>query len=362
MQMCFLRFRRFLPHLFVILALSGCGTQGNIAGRTEETIVAHPTVAAPINTQSDDVIHESLDAMYEVVARHPYGFSATIRGATANRYVDWFYTFYTINAGDFIGEYVLLHGLNEAHDVAIICQLDHRQIPCHPDDTLPHITTILGGEPYFLPLQVTNLGRGHHDFDILTVLDPYYDGVDHYGDDVRMATLTIMPHANIFAGGDASQPQIDVIKVESVDREPFESIMRASLSPVLLDELGNIPVWLEAEGSAGGQLAFYLHFLVDSKSEDRDGDVIAVSAFLNYGQIPLIVNAEEHLPLFIEREADTWQILPVAIQLPLEAGVYDLLLSARTDAFERLEYKPDENGQAVGDEISRRIKLTIIQP
>jgi hypothetical protein len=202
-----------------------------------------------------------------------------------------------------------------------------------------------------------NLESGLHDLDLLAVRDPYKDGVNEVGDSIRYSTLAHMDTNNILVEGLTSPPaQLVSLKPMVAGELERESIFDASPNRKLTNELGNIPLWIEGEGKPGGTLPFYLHF--NSGVHDEEGDVIAVSAFLNYEQIPLYHEAEAYLPLYIERQAGTWQVLPVNIRLPETPGTYELVITARTDVFSLLELERSDR-DVFGTEESNRIKITV---
>jgi hypothetical protein len=66
-----------------------------------------------------------------------------------------------------------------------------------------------------------------------------------------------------------------------------------------------------------------------------------------------------YLPLYIERRAETWQILPVHTRLPETSGTYELVITARTDVFSLLELGRAEQEDVFGTKETNRIKITV---
>lgn len=102
-------------------------------------------------------------------------------------------------------------------------------------------------------------------------------------------------------------------------------------------------------------MSFFIHL---GGADDPEDHNVVFSAFLNYEQIPLIVNRQPYLPLYLSREAKTWQFIPVSVQLPDVPGDYEFILVEREYPHSYFEI----NGEYVGKaftEFSQRIRVSI---
>lgn len=326
----------------------------------EQRVLDSPMQLVPTGKNANDwyVHQEGITFLASMVEDHPNGLGILMQTLYANRYADLHGTFYTEE--EFVAEISIASGLAETRPFAIICLLDYQQIPCHPDLPKAHILELARDSfpAVKVPIRMTGLQPGLHDFNVVIVRDPYEEGVDVVGDDIRYSTLATIGSYNLLKDGIIEPVQtITPILLESDGSQERQAILDVSPNPELVDELGNIPLWIEAQGKSGETLPFYLHF--NSGVHDEQDDMIAVAAFLNYEQVPLIFEGQEYVSLYITREADSWQRALVSVQLPDKAGMYELFVVARTDAFSPLEIGRSER-DLVGSETSKRIRIEVV--
>ncbi|PIE79640.1 MAG: hypothetical protein CSA11_11035 [Chloroflexi bacterium] len=314
----------------------------------------------PIDKDANDwyADQEGIQFFSSMISEHPNGLGVMVQTLYKHKYDDYHSTFFVEE--EFIAEISIASGLPETKPFAIICLLDYQQIPCHPDLPKEYILEI--SKDSFpstrIPIHITDLQPGLHDLNVVIVRNPYEEGIDAIGENIRYSILTTVGSYNLLKDGVVeSANTIKPIRVEPEGRLDRPAILDVSTNPQLVNELGNIPLWIDAQGKVGEILPFFLHF--NSDVYDEQGDTIAVTAFLNYEQVPLLYEGEEYLSFYVVREADSWQRASVSIQLPYEPGIYELFVVARTDAFSPLEIEHSER-DLVGSETSKRIRIEVI--
>ncbi|HRQ41949.1 MAG TPA: hypothetical protein PLD25_28835 [Chloroflexota bacterium] len=344
---------------FLCVGLASCQPIFTNEDQSNATkVLAVPTLTVPAGQMGEDVPYdeENIAWIQGMMAGNPNGISVGLWPAYKNRYVDRDTTFFMVHQDSFIAQAVVGNWSPELRDVAVVCLLDYIQIGCAPQLAKEHIVSVPGQGFAFVPVELTDIKPGLHDFNILAVRDPYLDGRNAVGDNIRFFTLASTSPSNILVDGLLAPPDIERVKPRVAGQVEGAGIVTLTYGGKLTDEFGNIPIWVEAEGQGGEMLTFDLNFLADI--HDEDGDTIAVMAFLNYEQIPLIYEGHEYLPLFVERQAGMWQRATVHIQLPDTPGTYELVVMGRTDAFSTME-----DGQAerdlIGTEESNRIKIIV---
>lgn len=350
--------------LLVLLVAFLVGCRSGTAVKTlpdSSEVLALPTVTVPAGQQAEDVLYDKAVMAWITgeMQQSSNGMSVGIWPAHQNRYAERDTTYFMSQQDNFVAHALIGNGNSVAREIAVICLLDHLQIPCAPDLTLEHIITVPAKDFVFLPMELAGLPPGLHDLDILVVRDPYQDGRNPMGDDIRYFTQSAVQMSNILVDGLLAPPEIEVVRPDVAGQLERATIFAVSYGNKLVDEFGNFPIWIEAEGEAGTMLAFDLHFHADV--HDEEGNTIAVMAFLNYEQVPLIYEEQSYQPLYVIRQAGTWQRAPVQIQLPDTPGTYELIMMARTDAFVAMEDGQGLNDVA-GTETSRRIKITVTAP
>jgi hypothetical protein len=298
---------------------------------------------------------ENVEWARSMAEANPGGISVGVYPAYQAAYPDWYMTFFVASEGVFLANIVVLNGDAASHDMMVICLLDHRQLPCTPAAPLSNQVSFDAGELQFLPVEVSDLTPGLHDFDVLVVRDPYVD-IEAESLESRETTLATYRYSNLLVDGMTHSPVVEPIVPQENGRLDHESLFNLSPTAELFNELGLIPYWLEAEGTAGEMLEFYLHF--NSGPYDKDGDTLAMMAFLNYEQVPLYFEGEPYMPLYVQREASTWQVAPVQIRLPDEPGTYEFIVAGRSDVFRSLEWQA-QDGSAIGIEQSKRIRVQV---
>jgi hypothetical protein len=317
-----------------------------------------PTVTPPPGKSIRDINIDPnmVEWSLSMADSHPGGLGVGVYPAYQNSYPDWKSTYYGAVDSDFEANLFLLNGDDQTRQFAIICLLDHRQTPCAPDAAWEYLRTLEPEEFQFVPITLTNLMAGFHDLDFLVVRDPY---VDILADNLtsRETTAAIYRYSNLLVDNNVRPPLIEPLSLITKQRAEFDGLLYISQTPDLFDETGwSIPFWLEIEGEPGEMFDFYLHF---SGPSDKEGEVIAIMGFIDYQQIPLHHEGAAHIPLYVERRASQWEFLPVQMQLPLQPGVYEFFVVARSGVFQGVDLNRRRGDHVVATEYSTRIRMVV---
>jgi len=85
-----------------------------------------------------------------------------------------------------------------------------------------------------------------------------------------------------------------------------EGVFYISESADLVEENGGILIWLTARAEPGEMIDFYIHLNHDIGLFPDDRPMVAM-AFIDYEQVPIYIDDEAHLPLYVQRKKETWQ-------------------------------------------------------
>jgi hypothetical protein len=347
---------QFLFILLLICCLTACFRPSINTPNAAPEAISAATVTPPPGKTGDDINidWETIEWTKSMAASHPGGMSVGVSAAYKNSYPAWRSTFYAASDDEFRANIFILNGDQQPRQIALICLLDHLQLPCTPDDSLEMVVELAANEYQLLPVTLRELTPGFHDFDVLAIRDPY---VDIQADNLesRETTLDIYNYNNLLVDGLTDTPLVEAVVLETKQRSEFDGLFYLSPTPDLVNDMGLIPYWLEWEGQAGELFDFYLHF---SGPFDQDGEIISLKAFINYTQIPLYHEGEAQLPLYVQRKASHWQLLPVQIKLPEEPGVYEFYMAGRAATFQPLEWERSGN-RSVAVEGSKRIRVIV---
>jgi hypothetical protein len=90
-------------------------------------------------------------------------------------------------------------------------------------------------------------------------------------------------------------------------------------------------IWTGTRAKAGELFDLFLHF---DSTQDRK---YALVAFVDFRQVPIYVDGESRLPLYVQTRASTWHPMPVQIRAPGQPGRYELRFLAIVEPFTRLD-------------------------
>ena len=333
------------------------------------TMEQSETIAVPATRRGNATIPPGVDSRdilvdYEAIARiHSTfgtasnaistGIFATYEEQLATRCCD-----FSIASGrPFTGQIWIRNEDLVAHDMAFLCLMDYVQIPCTPNAADVQLREFAAEEEILSPIEIPDLGKGLHDFAVLVIHEPYQDiDAPDLGD--RSETGRAMLLSALFVGDSTKAPEVDPVFPEPGPLlEGYGSLFFISKRAELVEPHGGILIWLSESSNSGEMIDFYLHFNDQDDPRTRRR-MMAVMAFLNYEQVPIYINGQEHLPLYVQREPDTWQPLAVQIQAPSQPGVYEMLVVVRDYAHSRLTDEEHYFGPA-STEHSQLIKLEV---
>lgn len=329
--------RRILPWILFALLLAAC----QVSKATESEII--PGITIPPGARADALYDNTQREQQSkaILTASPGGLSIGMRG-TYEEMVPDSYTAYRIRPGfPFMGEYYLRSGKLEPHSYVFLCLLDYVQTPCDPDAALfQFVENIAMGDVIRIPLQLFMDREGIHDVVVLHQADPYLPGpIGYVGFEDR--TLRDMDEfrANVFANDATTAPVVHYMEPTS-NRPGNRSITYAFKETDPKGWQGSPdtswPLWTEATAKAGELFNADLHF-----DGDRDRRY-AIVAFIGFQQVPIYVQGEPHLPLFVQTQEATWQTMPIQLRAPELPGSYELRLVALGEPFTPLDALPPE--------------------
>ncbi len=267
-------------------------------------------------------------------------YAAQVPGAGGNRKA-----YYVEENAPFIGHFTIWHSYEETREFALICLLDHRQTPCAPGDALLQRVTLQPFERLIVSLETPALSRGLHDFSVTSWPDPYLDHEDPTADSRVLDFATDRDRVSLFVGSDPTPPEIEVERLTGT--QPFRELgyLYVNSQEDPFDTYGGVEITSHLQAAPNVPVEFYIH-LNNWLETNADMDV-AVTAFVDYRQVPLLRNGAPHTPLYVEVPAGTWQPVAVQLQAPSEPGLYELVVVGTLFPYARLD-KPPEALPGVG--------------
>ncbi|MGH2544460.1 MAG: hypothetical protein ACRDIB_16840 [Ardenticatenaceae bacterium] len=254
------------------------------------------------------------------------------------------YTFYVEEDMPLLGQLWVVNSSDEAHDIVIMCLVDYVQTPCQPDGGGFSIRKFAPYEEFFMPVEIRDLDPGVHEFAFLIVRDPYHDiNADQSRPTGRSSPSEVLPFYTIYVGNQSHLPVISPIVPEMVrarlDRFGGNKIFVNKLPDLVEPPRNGAPAWLMEEAAPGEKIQSYLHFTEDTDPNPNSKNIV-VMAFVDYVQVPLYADDQLHMPLYVKRQPDTFQTLPIAMQAPAKPGIYELIIVAQDYAHQRLSAQP----------------------
>lgn len=346
----YIHYKRIIPLLFLLTVL-GCRSNQNLP-------IAMPIATVPPNVNPHDVYinQDTIEAIHSVGKQHPGGFSPVIFASYGERFQNAYSSYHTNTKEPFTGQLWVWNADTSAHTFAILCLMNYVQIPCSPIKSDVDILKLSANQEDFLPIELHSLTNGMHDFEALVVRDPYV-GIETANSADRVETRGLPASANIYAGSVTNPPVIDSINPDRKAGIIWDKTFFISPLAEPHEDNGSVMVWLDETININETLEFYIHFGGD---DDPENHILAVTAYINYKQVPLIVDEHERLPLYVQRQAKTWQHLKVGIRSPNELGIYELLIVVRTYPHTPFEVDSEYISKATTD-FSQRIRLVVTE-
>jgi hypothetical protein len=334
--------RKFLIHTLALMPLlvGLIACQYRLPAPTKVTSIPEivPTSTIPPGTNGDDIRKldpETIEALRQMAREHP-GLSFGIHGTYAEQVPGTYDAFRVEENTPFIGQFWLWNARLEAHEFALTCLVDHVQVPCTPDKPLVQSVTLQTDEEILLPLEIPGLVRGLHDFSVTFWQDPYADHKDPEADSRVFASKTYRARVSILVDGDTTPPAPDY---ENLLGQPAHNSTDFTISQEFDPRIegDSFPIVTFVSASADELFDLYIHINNRESSEIA----YAITALIDYRQIPLYRDGESHTPYYIHVPASTWQPVDVQVRAPDEPGLYEFIVVGTLFPFARLDVETE---------------------
>ena len=343
--------RRLLNLIGCVLILAAC--QQNIA--KPETL-PDGTTTTGIGSDAIAIDEEAEREGAELMARHPGGIAVGFYGTNEEIMPNYYTTFRIQKEHPFVGEFRLRSGKLEEHSYIFLCLLDYLQIPCNPQADMTQLWKGVDlGDEVRIPLYFFVGDGDFHDLVVLYQEDPYLAGPIGSGSfqDRTLRDFNEM-RANISVDGRTTSPSLLFIEPNGQSGHgsiPYGCVVEEA--PTNSDEHGGWRLLTETTAQAGDYFDLFLHFDGDT---DRKH---AVTAFIDFRQIPIYYDGELHTPLYVQTRAETLHILPIRFRAPDLPGNYELRIIAMAEPFAWLDSLPDGKELTAFPKSSPRILLKV---
>lgn len=245
-------------------------------------------------------------------------------------------------AGQFrLGAYYL-----DSTELLFTCMVDYVQTPCSPDEDVTQTETPAYGEDIVLPIEINGLVHGLHDLAVIFWRNPYanYDDPASQGRIDGMFQLEGL-RASLAVGGDTTPPDIPCPALSSYPTAAFGMdgvVISDKEDP--LDEYGAVRYSTYLQARPGEPFNAYLHL----NNQGNIGIDYAIVAFIDYKQVPIRWKDEPHMPLYTHVKAGAWEVSPVQIVAPEEAGHYEFQVVSIMFPYARMDFAgPDGYGRYI---------------
>jgi hypothetical protein len=188
-----------------------------------------------------------------------------------------------------------------------------------------------------LPLKVRDLARGLHDLSVVFWQDPYADSHNPEAESRIFDSDTYRARVSIFAAGDTSPLNHSC---RSLSGRPAHRSTDFTISQEIdpRGEHGSFPIVTRFSTSAGERLDFFVHL----NNAESIGIDYAITAFVDYRQVPLYRDGTQNIPLYVHVPPSTWQPVAVQIQAPVKSGHYEFFVVGTMFPFARLDVETEE--------------------
>jgi len=329
-----------LTLIVLLIGLIACRSTPPIPTEMVATIEVVPVSTIPPGVNGDDIkgpAPDDLEVLRQMAQEHP-GLSFGISGTYTEQVAGTHDAFRVEENAPFVGQFRLWNARLEAHEFVLTCLVDQVQTPCVPDGPLVRLTTLEAGKELLLPLEIHGLARGLHDLSVTFWQDPYADVNDPGADSRVFDSDTYRARVSLFVDGNPTPPIVTFDKPNGQPSHNFSWIyVSQEYDP--RDEYGGFPMVTHLETSTNELFDLYVHL---NNKEDTGVD-LAVTAFLDYQQVPIYQNDIPHTPLYIHVPATTWQPIAVQVQAPDEPGSYEFIVVGTLFPFARLDVETEEH-------------------
>lgn len=329
---------RLLSLLPVLLIATTCAPEApSGVGGGDLSILATATIPADAGAEDIYVNPQGLEKLRSIAEQHPGGMSTSLKASYGERFSNSFDALHVASGEPFIGQGYIWNADSNAHDFVALCMIDYVQVPCTPESPVVQLRQLSGGEEVFWHVEIPELSNGLHDFAILVVKEPYKNikAQDVETLQTRSRTSNLSPNYVLFVGESGQQPHVEsVFPTPKPDSflKGHQSMFYISQSAELVEENGGIFIWLTARAKPGEMIDFYIHF-TGRIPPFPDGRPVVAMAFIDYEQVPIYVDGEAHLPLYVRRMKETWQPVAVQVRAPDQPGVYEFVVVAHDYAY-----------------------------
>ncbi len=264
------------------------------------------------------------------------GLTVSVRGASPIHIPDAGETYLVDENMPFVGQFNLQLLHDEAVAFTLTCLLDHLQIPCTPDVPLLQDLTLEPGETLVLRLETPALRRGSHDFSITYWLNPFADHADPLADS-RVFFSTYRQRISLIVGENSTPPSIATERLSGQRAYRELDYLYANPQENPFGEYGSIVIETHLHAAPNELVDLYVH-LNNRLNIDMD---MAVTAFVDYQQVPLFRNGAWQIPLYVAVPTHTWQPVAVQFQAPSEPGLYEFVVVGALFPYARMDALPE---------------------
>jgi len=347
-----------LPGLLLVLHIAAACTPGVSPGTYGAYVPPTATIPPDVDAKDIYIDYGTLETIRSIAEQHPGGVSAGFDATYDERFSNSFTAFHVASGEPFIGQAWIWNADPNPHDFAALCLLNYVQVPCTPESPSVHFQHFAANEEVSLPIELPELEDGIQDFEVLIVRDPYRD-IDEPDLQHRSETFSISPNCLLYVGESTQPPDIERIFPDPKPALEGHGVMFfVSELADPLEQDGGILIWLSTSAEASEMIDFYIH-LSGEDDLDPDDKTMAAMAFVDYEQVPLYVNGEPHLPLYMRRKTKTWQPVAVQIRAPDQPGVYELLVTVHDYAHSGLTKVGDQYVSDASTESSQLVRLEV---
>jgi len=224
--------------------------------------------------------------------------------------------------------------------------VDHSQTPCSPGAEVTQTVTPFYGEDIVLPIKISDLEQGLHDLAVIFWMDPYaYQDDPNSTERIDTQFQLNGLRASLAVGGDTTPPDISYPVLSS---SPFAAfgiegvVLSDKENP--LDERGAVQYTTYLRAQSGEPFIVYLHL----NNRTNMGIDYVIVAFINYEQVPILWQGKLSMPLYTHVKARAWEVAPVKIVAPKEAGHYELQVVGIMLPYARMDLAgPDGYGKYI---------------
>jgi hypothetical protein len=246
----------------------------------------------------------------------------------------------------FVGQFQLGAYYLDPIELLFTCMIDYVQTPCSPSTEVTQSISPSYGEDIVLPIKIADLEQGLHELTVIFWMDPYAyqdapDSASRIDSQFQLNGL----RASLAVGGDTTTPDISYPTLSSSPSAAFgiDGVVLSDKEDPL-DERGAVQYTTYLVAQAGEPFNVFLHL----NNRNHVGIDYAIVAFINYKQVPILLEGKTRLPLYTHVKARAWEVTSVEIVAPMEAGHYELQVVGIMLPYARMDLAgPDGYGKYI---------------